>query len=178
MSKVQNTDIIKFWKWWEKNDHLICKVLEQGSQAKLDELKEHFDKKVLEFGHFTWEIVEGEGRKFAFILSPNREFERLQLSKKIIRNAPNLNNWEFYSSKPVNPNPEPFKLYDSNLDPVFIDPSDWNIEIELPKVKINASELKNIDSETRDHAMDLVVTALLGEERRILKVKEIVWLED
>jgi hypothetical protein len=169
-------EIIKFWKWWVKNDVLIRKVLEQGSEAKMLELKEHFDRKILDFGHFTWEINEGKGKAYSFVLSPNREFERLQLSKKIIRNAPELEHWEFLYAKQPNKKPEPFKLYDENLDPVLINPSDWQIEFEGGIAKVTADELKGVDHETRQHAIDLVVTAYLGEEFRILKVKEIVLL--
>jgi hypothetical protein len=169
-----NKDIVKFWKWWEKNDALIRKVLEQGSETKMMELKEHFDRKILSFGHFTWEINEGQSKLYSFVLSPNREFDRLQLSKKIIKNAPELEHWEFLYAKLPNKNPEPFKLYDENQDPVFIDPSDWQIEFDEGVVKVTADELSTVDEETRQHAMDLVTTAYLGEEFRILKVKEIV----
>lgn len=167
-----NKEIIKFWKWWEKNDVLIRKVLEQGSEAKMMELKEHFDRKVLDFGHFTWEINEGVRKTYSFVLSPNREFDRLQLSKKIIRNAPEFEHWEFLYAKPPNKEPEPFKLYDENQDPVYINPEDWKLDFQEGVVYVTALELQSVDEETRQHAMDLVATAYLGEEFRILKVKE------
>ncbi|MCR9065353.1 MAG: hypothetical protein NXI00_15370 [Cytophagales bacterium] len=166
-------EIKKFWIWWEKNEALIRKVVELGSEAKLLELKEHIDRKILSFGHFTWEITEGEKKKYNFVISPNREFERLQLSKQIIKAAPEMTYWDFHYAKQINQSPEPFKLYDENQDPVYIDPSAWQIEIQDAVVHVDAADLTEIDEETRNHAMDLVVTAYFGEEFRITRIKEI-----
>ncbi|UBM58342.1 hypothetical protein LAG90_16180 [Marinilongibacter aquaticus] len=175
---IPERDIRRFWLWWAKNEALIRKVIEKGSEAKLLELKEHIDRKVLGFGHFTWEIIESQNKTYCLIISPNRDYDRLQLTKKIMKAAPDLAHWEFRYAKPENPRVSPFKMYDALLDPVIIDPSNWEMEFANGIVHIYAENLVEVDPETRLEALDLVVTAHFGEEFRIMEVKQLEWEEN
>ena len=171
-------EIKKFWLWLVKNDALIRRVLDEGSEAKKAELTNYFDEKILSLGRLSWEINKGEWKRYAFVLSPNRDFELLRLTKKIIKAAPVMDHWEFEYAKKSNPSPESFKLYDNNLDPVIINPDTWQLELKDKSVMVKAEELKTLDDETREHAMDLVVTAIYGEEFRILNIKEIEYIQE
>jgi hypothetical protein len=172
---ILDKEIRKFWLWLEKNDTLIRKVLDEGSEVKKRELTNYFDTKILGLGRLSWEINEGEFKRYALVISPNRDFELLKLTKRIIKAAPKLDHWEFHHAKKENPSPESFKLYDNNLDPVIINPYTWTVKLSEKTVTVSADELENIDQETRDHAMDLVVTALYGEEFRILQIDQIIF---
>ncbi|AWV99068.1 hypothetical protein [Arcticibacterium luteifluviistationis] len=178
MKSDNRQEIKKFWRWLEKNDQLIRKVLEEGSDAKMKELTNYFDEKILSFGHFTWEINDGFSKPYQLVISPNREFELLQLSKKIIANAPEMDFWEFSYAKAKVKYIEPFKIYDESLDAHLINPLSWEFKNEGDTFYVYAPNLVEIDKETEHHAMDLVATAVLGEEYRILNIKNLVRVEN
>ncbi len=165
----------KFWRWLLKNDVLIRRVLGEGSPEKQAELKEHFDRKILELGKFTWEITPGEMKTYALIISPNRNADSLQKTRDIVRVAPNMPHWEWHYAKPANTLLEPLKIYDNNLDPLFVYPENWKIELEKEQVFVQADELKSLDPETQEYVLDLVVSSFFGEAFRIEKIKRIVY---
>lgn len=169
-------EIKDFWVWFEKNDQLIRRIIEDGTEENQKELANYFDTKILAIGHFSWEINAGAQKKYEFVISPNREPDLYEKSKKIVHNAPEMAHWEFLAAKRANPNPDSFKLYDNNLDPVFIDPTNWDILEENGIVIVsNAHQLRNLDSETLEHALDLVVTAYFGEAYRINRISKIIY---
>ena len=169
-------DIKEFWLWFEKNDELIRRIIEEGTDKNQKELANYIDTKILAIGHFSWEINAGERKKYEFVISPNREPELYEIAKKIINNAPEMEHWEFLPAKRANPVPDSFKLYDNNLDPVFIDPTHWKIIEEHGVVTVSdAEQLANLDAETLEHALDLVVTARFGEAFRINHISKIIY---
>ncbi len=170
-----DTDIRKFWLWLEKNNALIRRVLEEGSEENRKELTNFFDEKILSLGRLSWEISSGETRKFSLTISPNRDFELLKLTKRIVSIAPELADWEFNYARKVVSSPESFKIYDANLDPIIINPFNWQVELTGNTVLVKSDELKNLDEETREHAMDLVVTAMYGEEYRIRSIQKFIY---
>jgi hypothetical protein len=175
---INNTLIDNLWDWFEENDELNRRIIYTGDKEKLKELKNAIDEKILVFGHFTWEINAGKSKEYQFVISPNREFELLQLSKKIIAEAPDLDNWEFLYAKEKVAVIEPFKIFDESLDSHLVNVANWKYKLGGETVYVFAPSLKNIDSETEQHALDLVATALLGEEYRILDIKTLVKVEE
>ena len=178
MKSDNRQEIKKFWAWIVKNDQLIRRVLEEGSEAKKKELSNYFDEKILSFGHFTWEINDGFSKEYQLVISPNREFELLQLSKKIISNAPEMEKWEFAYPKAKVKHIEPFKIYDENLDPHLISTNAWQYKAEANTFYAYAPNLAELDKETEQHILDLVCTAVLGEEYRILNIKNLVRIKN
>lgn len=178
MKSDNRQEIKKFWAWLIKNDQLIRRVLEEGSEAKKKELSNYFDEKILSFGHFTWEINDGFSKPYQLVISPNREFELLQLSKKIISDAPDMDNWEFAYAKAKVKYIEPFKIYDENLDPHLISTNTWEYKTEGDSFYAYAPNLADLDKETEQHILDLVGTAVLGEEYRILNIKNLERVEN
>jgi len=177
-NKTLSDKIDDLWEWFQENEEHTLRTLYIGESAALKELKNMLDEKILSFGHFTWEINEGSSKKFKFVISPNREFELLQISKKIIAEAPELEHWEFLSSKEKVRVIEPFKIYDESLDPHLVNVAEWKFKVENETVFVYAPSLKNIDAETEQHALDLVATALLGEEFRIFNIKKLVKVDE
>lgn len=175
--KSLGKQIENFWDWFEENEELILRSLYNGIDTELKELKNLFDEKILAFGHFTWEINEGKSKKYQFVISPNREFELLQISKKIMAEAPEMEHWEFLYAKEKVKFIEPFKIYDESLDPHLVNVISWKFKQELDSFFIYAPTLQNIDKETEQHALDLVATAVLGEEFRILNVLNLIKVE-
>jgi hypothetical protein len=166
-------EIEDFWDWFEENEEDFLRTLYQGTEEGLKQLKEVFDQKILAFGHFTWEINADANKKYQFVISPNREFELLQLAKNIIKEAPELEHWTFLYAKEKVSYIEPFKIYDESLDPHLVNVATWKYKLEGDTVLVHAPTLLNIDQDTEQHALDLVITAKLGEENRILTIQNI-----
>lgn len=170
--------ISKFWMWFVKNDELIRKALEFGSDANRDQLVRIFDDKVLDIGTFTWDIEEGFGKQYSFTISPNRDRELLMLSRWIISLSPELSHWEFRHSRAAKVWDLTFGIYDEHLNYCETDASDWRFmltpnEYNTVGITIEANGLSEIDEETQLEAAEIVVTGLLGEEFRIIHVTDI-----
>ena len=179
MKKIPDDQKINaFWDWFAENDPHIRAVLLGDSDTARESLKTALDNQVLEFGLFTWEIGPLD-RRFFLNLSPNGSKELLLHSKRIIESAPDLYHWEFRPSRPPHPKPElVFSLPDEQYIERKIDASEWKFVWEgLPPFAsaliIQAPELLKIDPETQKTALNRILTAILGEERRINEVPEI-----
>jgi hypothetical protein len=166
-------EIEDFWDWFIENEEGFLRTLYHSTEDGLKILKESFDQKILAFGHFTWEINAYATKKYQLVISPNREFELLQIAKNIIKDAPELEHWSFLFAKQKVKHVEPFKIYDESLDPHLVNVSTWKYKLEGDTVLVFAPTLLNIDLDTEQHALDLVMTAILGEEVRILTINKI-----
>lgn len=158
---------MKFWLWFKKNETLIRKIIQRGTLEQQAELREYFDKYILDLGKFSWEINQVDTR-LQFIISPNRDPELLAKSKEIIALAPILPNWEFLPAKPSNLNLEVFEVYDDNFQKIQIEPRKWrSSSLTNTTISIYAKELVKTDTDTRLYACRLVFSACLGEEKFI-----------
>ncbi len=171
--RIKDSEIADFWDWFEANEETFRAILYRGTEEEQKQLKNDFDEKVLSFGHFTWELNAGKKKSYEFLISPNREFELLQISKKIMATAPESEDWEFGYAKQKVKYIEPFKIYDESLDPHLINSSSWLFRSQGSSLEIHAPSLPKMDSETEEHVLDLVATAAFGEEYRILTITEI-----
>jgi nucleoid DNA-binding protein len=136
------------------------------------------DNQVLSFGLFTWELRMGEADSFSFIISPNGSAELLIISKRIIKHAPKLNGWDFFSAKPVNNDLLQFSLFDETMNECEVDARNWSFELkknkkELIDLVVSSKNISHLDSETAQRAAEIVVTALLGEELKIKRIGSI-----
>lgn len=173
-----NSKIEKFWRWFIKNDELIRNAIKHGNSQNKETLSNFFDDKVLEIGTFTWEISQGKTKEFSFTLSPNRSKDLLQKTKEYISIAPDLSHWEFKFAKPARLWDLHFELYDENVNLCKIDGSKWEFSIihkenHKYEIEVFAKSIENLDKETQDVALDLVVTSLLGEHERIELINKI-----
>ncbi len=164
----------KFWRWLHKNDETIRKILKTGNAQSKAELKEHLDRKILDLGKFTWEISEGQVREFALTISPNRSVDLLYQTKALVAKAPHLAHWEWYPAKQANTSLLPFKIYDQNLDPFTVEPAIWEIKELNNEVNVKADQLKDLDKETQEHVLEIVIAAYFGEAYFIENIKKIV----
>ncbi|NBA86923.1 hypothetical protein GVN16_14215 [Emticicia sp. CRIBPO] len=179
---MENPDIDdkiqKFWRWFVKNDELIRKALEHGTEANKEHLVRIFDNKVLEIGTFTWDIEPGFYKQYSFTISPNRSRELLKLSRKLISYSPELTHWEFKYCRPAENWDLTFGIYDEKLAYREIDASGWRFMLlpdpgQTVSITLEAENLSEIDEETCLEAAEIVVTGLLGEESRIIHVTDI-----
>lgn len=132
---MENKNIIDFWKWIQLN----LKYLEPKKITGdyIVELEKHLEI----LGNFSWEIgYDDRVKKYFLAISPDYEHDAFELSKKIVEEAPSIDNWIFYSAKP----PKQWKL----IFDVFIDGE---------KVRFDASTWKYILYRFDDGVYDIVI---------------------
>ena len=71
-----NKKIIQFWEWFQENEANYKEV--EDPQAAVEAM----DERVLGFGLFSWEIGEGQSRPYYFMISPNGDGNRMDISYK------------------------------------------------------------------------------------------------
>jgi len=154
--------ITDFWEWFAKNSHKL-----QSDNYDIDFLKE-LDETISNW-NLGWEIGAGLNKPNSLTISPNGNKELLEQTNKIINSAPGLDDWEFYSWKQSKENWHKAKLIDKKIE---VDAIEWTyILLKYPddkiEILIKADNLKPFDTMTRELAVDLVLTNLLGEKRKI-----------
>ncbi len=177
---ANTTKIEDFWKWFVHAEAGIRAYFseEEGPDVDKNFLIEQVNNKVLDFGLFAWEIGPGRDRDFHFIISPNGSAQLLELSKTIMRSAPELPQWEFHSARPARPERLQFSLYDDYMIERSVDATDWRCALlkkldGTVQVLVEASTIRDLDSETQQTAAEMLVTNLLGEELKINRVHKI-----
>ncbi|QIH34490.1 hypothetical protein [Sphingobacterium sp. DR205] len=124
-----------FWKWFVKNaNHFLPKSIS-------NEYVELLDNEIEKFGDFGWEIgFDNKVNKNFLTISPDGDRGLFELSKTIISQSPNLEDWIFYSSKP----PKQWKLI-------------FQLLIDDEKVEFNADEWKYVLYKYPDNVYDVVI---------------------
>src|SRR5690606_16530054 len=116
---------------------------------------------------FKWLLDNPASNHFTFTISPNNNADLLAISRAAIADAPYLSHWSFFDSIPAK-GFHPIEIYDDQMDIQFVDPKNWkaylrkqpNHQFEL-LVKVN--EVQNLDPETQEVAVEIIVTNLIGE---------------
>jgi len=132
---MKEKEISLFWEWVKNNiEHLNPKTI-------TDEYINELETKIEKLGDFSWEIgFDSKVGKYFLTISPEGDFELLQLSKDIILHAPKIENWIFYSSKP----PKQWKLK-------------FNLLIDDKKVLFDANEWRYVLYKYSDNKYDIVI---------------------
>jgi hypothetical protein len=175
---IEKNKIKSFWEWFMDNEELIKEIVSDESHTDRVSLVHSLDNQILEFGMFTWEIGPGSHKPFFLTISPNGDKKLLEISKLIMKSSPKLADWEFNHSKPVKDWNLKFTLYDGYMIERNIDASVWNYVVlqtaaNKMEIIIEAANINKLDDETQLIAAELVVTSMLGEERKINEVSGI-----
>jgi hypothetical protein len=161
-----------FWDWFEKNSNkLHSDSYDRGVLQKLDQI-------ILDFG-LTWEIGPGLTKENSLTISPNGQRNLIAKAKEIIDKAPSLGNWEYHFYKQPKENWDKASL-DNDIN---ISASDWTyVLLKFPdnkfEITIKADNLKSLDMQTKELVVDLVLTNLLGEKRKIDEINFIEIVDD
>ncbi|CAM3163146.1 hypothetical protein DRF59_11295 [Chryseobacterium flavum] len=132
---MKEKEFNNFWNWIENNiEYLTPKKI---TAEYIDLL----DAEIEKIGDFSWEIgFDNRVNKNFLTISPEGDAELLKLSRTIINEAPAIEGWIFYSSKP----PKQWKLI-------------FNLLINDEKVQFNATEWKYILYKYPDNVYDVVI---------------------
>ena len=158
-------EITDFWNWFTKNSNGF-------NSAEFDkDLIEELDLKIVNWG-LSWEIGPGLTKKNSFTISPNGNKDLLVQTNHIIDKAPMLDDWEFYSSKQPKENWNKAKLIDRGIE---FEATNWTyVLLQYPDDKIEilvkADNLQSLDANSKEIAVDLILTNLLGEERKMNEI--------
>ena len=98
----------EFWGWFQSVEERISGMLGDDPDRELS--RELYYRVSLLHKGLGWEIGPGKQKENQFVVSPNRDQQRLEITRKIVQEAPTLPSWEFFHAKPR---------------------KSWNYEIEL-----------------------------------------------
>jgi hypothetical protein len=112
-------------------------------------------------------------------ISPNGQKNLIAREKEITDKAPSIDNWEFFSYKQPKENWDKASLGNNSN----ISASDWTyVLLKFPdnkfEITVKADNLKLLDLQTKELAVDLVLTNLLGEKRKIDEINFIEIVDD
>jgi hypothetical protein len=173
-----STKIDAFWKWFAEQEDTIKDFFSDEAEVDKDKLIEEMNNLVLDLGRFAWEIGPDREGAFYLILSPNRDPELLELSKRIMAASPDLPDWELHPAKPARTWDWKLRLYDDFFLEREVDASGWQfVLLDRPgnqvEILFEADNLAYFDTETQQMAGETAVTNLLGEEMRIRYVRKV-----
>lgn len=167
-----------FWRWFVQNENLIRRAVEHESSIEQEYVIEQLNNLILNFGRLTWDIGLDDKNNWFFTISPNGDLELLELTERILEDAPRHLDWIFYAGKPQKIWERTFSLYNNEMDVVEIDASAWHYVAFLDadgKVEliIEASNIQHFDLETKELAGNLFLVHELGEKMRILNISTV-----
>lgn len=162
---MNNPAIAEFWDWFAQNSTSLKS--DRYDEILIDELDQ-----IISNWDLVWEIGPGLTKSNSLTISPNGNKDLLDKAKSVIASAPELDTWEFYYLKQPKENWHKANLIDKA---VKIDALEWTyilFQYEDKKIEIvlKADNLAHLDQETKELAIDLVLTNLLGEQLRIAKI--------
>lgn len=169
--------IASFWEWFELNRTIIEDIVSEKDQSKTDFIVGKLDEFILSFGRLKWTVKNPSNNQFTFTISPNNDRELLRITSAIIQNAPNFSNWQFYDAIQPDGNLE-LTLYDTEMNTQAVNAREWHFMLELcPTDRFNliiaVNQTDHLDEDTEMVAVDLILTALLGERLKIEQIEEL-----
>jgi hypothetical protein len=178
-SRLNN--IPAFWLWFSEHKVML------GATDVSQELISEFEEKLFVIDQLGWEIGPGLHVAHRLSLSPYGNFEKLNLTRKIIQMAPSFEDWEFHVAMPPKDWNLSFNLMIAN-SPFVVDGKLW--EFVAYKFKDGTYDLiykpDSLSKQLGDKYLQLAATIItdgeLGEEQRIEAIPKIEvvleWSED
>jgi hypothetical protein len=168
---MNTTVIVSFWKWFES----VSDALFQNNEnfGILSEL----DTKVKTLGPFDWEVGPVDDNLIYLAISPRLNEEYLTITKEIVSYAPSCKGWWILYAKPRKEYAPVFNMVNENGKSILVDISVWEYVLFLFEDGTFDIDLRisTIDGnlETKNLAVDVVLTSLMGEERFMALIKNI-----
>lgn len=161
-----------FWQWFQENAAVIGRLIDSSEAGKLDNLlsvRVH----ALDRG-LAWEVGPGLKKRFAFVVSPNGNPEKLEITKAIVAAAPKVRGWEIHPAKPPKKWDLRFLIGDEPIDA-----RQWRYALtgyndgEFYDVTILAPDLGELTMKDQRIAGRLVVEGILGERVGLEKIGDV-----
>lgn len=170
--------IINLWRWFYSNNTRIINCIESNLKNEQEFIVNQLDNLILDFGRLSWDVEKGNKKSWSFTISPNGEPELLKITKEIITNAPELENWEFNYAKQAKKWDRKLSIYDFEMELHQIDITNWEFLVTnnsngMFDLLIEAPNTKHLDKETCNSVANIAVINEIGEEAKILKFASI-----
>lgn len=173
---IEMNKVLFFWKWFESVSDALHLNLEN-----VDILSE-LDNKVKELGPFDWEIGPVDDNLLYLAISPRLNEEYLKITKEIVSYAPSCKGWWILYAKPRKEYAPVFSMVNEKGKSILVDISDWEYVLFLFEDGTFDIDLRisSIDGnlETKNLAVDVALTGLMGEERFMALIKNIRIVND
>ena len=132
------------------------------------------ESELAKLGTFGWEIGPGCERENMFAISPCRDSLLLEATRRIVKKAPALADWEFHPVKL----PRRWKLWFELENGQIVDGTRWEILIlrsrdTTVEILLRPNDDCGLDLEHQELAASIIVEGELGEEKLIEKVRGI-----
>lgn len=161
----QREAALRFWGWFAANAEKLRRLhANREFVAVAREVNKALDKVDPQL---AWEIGPGKGEPNLLTISAEGNAALRPLAEMMIRLAPHLEGWEFYSSRPSRPAPSVIRLPES--DQAF-DTSGWGFapveQLETGRLDlvIVDNKLAESDRERALKAVSIYLDQLLGED--------------
>ncbi len=154
-----------FWAWFRARAPRLAELYEA---KRFQQLSEEMNRRLDSISEeLPWEIGPGKSRTYSLTLSPEGNRQLYALIQKILREAPDLQDWEFYSSRQPRQPPRVIKLPERNLS---FRTERWRFipERDISNKRIHLtildSRLASVEREAALKAVSIFLDQFLGED--------------
>lgn len=167
MVQIDEERILRFWDWFRASSkNLRPEVLTNSTISELE-------SELTKLGTFGWEIGPGCERVNMFAISPCRDSLLLEATRRIVKKAPPLTDWEFHPAKP----PRRWKLRFELESGQMVNGTRWEVLTSqsrgLFEILLHPNDDCGLDLDHQELAASILVEGELGEEKLIEKVNTI-----
>lgn len=176
--KEEDEKIEAFWRWFVQNNSFIKDSIQGESAKDRATVVEKMNNYILDLGLFTWDLGLNDENMWFLTISPNGDSELLEISQRIMEDAPTHLDWEFHASKPAKNWNRIFFVYNEQMDELEIDANDWEF-IATPAgdgkitLLLEARNIEMLDIETAEQAANVFLVNEIGELAKISILQEV-----
>lgn len=157
--------VVDFWDWFSKNSESIHSKISSGKATDLSDEMIRQVNKLMPGMAWCFGPGKSEGR-YSFTLSPEANRNLQFLSSFWLNMAPDIKNWDFYSSKQPSKNPENFTITirdrDFSISEMWLQPiSDENNQVF--DINVWHPHFDVMDDNSRYQILFLWLDEVLGE---------------
>ena len=172
ISLPHDEKISAFWSWFAS----IAGRLSENFDNPV--LLAELDAKVSELGDIAWELGPGSREENALAISPDGAAEWLPVTQRIVATAPPIPGWEFHPARPVKEWNLQFAISAAAGGELEIDARPWRyVLFRFPDgtfdVVLEQNNLFDASEEDRFAASVVLLDGLLGEAKRLLRMRDI-----
>lgn len=165
-------DVLEFWAWFAS----IADEL--GDDFTNQALQDALDARLGRFGEIAWELGPGSTAENALAVSPDGDPDLLPLTQRIVAMAPTLPGWEFHPARPARAESLEFSIGTSSGDEIAVDAQSWRyVLFKFPDktfdIVLEQQNLTDVSDDDRYTAAVVLLDALLGEGKRLLRIREV-----
>ena len=176
--KEEDDKIEAFWRWFVQHNSFIQNSIQSESAKDRATVVEKMNNYILDLGLFTWDLGLNDENTWFLTISPNGDSELLEISQRIMEDAPTHLDWEFHASKPAKNWNRIFFVHNEQMDQIEIDANEWEFVATVAgdgkiMLLLEARNIQMLDIETAEQAANVFLVNEIGELAKISLLKEV-----